>query len=437
MAIAPEKILSDLIRIDSSNPPGNETAVALYLKQLFEEAGVQGEIIEPEEGRGSFIVRLGSSPGSNSGSKKLLYLSHADVVPVGEDWDFEPFSGKIDNELIYGRGALDCKDLMAAQVSAALQLIDEKVPLKGELIIAATADEEKGGRLGIGYLLENHPSKIEADYAVNEGADHPIKLNDKLIYFLQVGEKGTAWCTLKARGTAGHGALPGLADNAVVKMARAVSRLNNYRSEVILIPEVEKLLRNLAELCGITVESLGPDEVDNLLEEMPLELAFLESLRSMTRMTVSPNTIRGGSKTNIVPDYCEADVDIRIMPGQDLAYVEKELRLIINKDIEIDFNEYRSPTFSSAEDPFYRLMQEITIDQAGDDAICLPVVSAGSTDSKFLRSSGLPSYGIAHMAPGFDEQIRKTIHGRNERTDVASLQLKTAFLKKLACRYLS
>ncbi len=431
MSTSPEKILSDLIQIDSTNPPGNETAVAQYLKKLFEDAGLKGEIIEPEKGRGSFLLRIGT------GSKKLLFISHSDVVPVGDGWDFEPFSGKIKNGVVHGRGALDCKDLMTAQVSAALQLIKEKVPLKGELIIAATADEEKGGRLGADYLIKNFPDKVIADYALNEGADQPIVLNGKMLYFLQIGEKGTAWCKLKAHGKAGHGSIPTLADNAVVKMAKAVSRLHNYRAEVVLVPEVEKLLRNLAGLCRIGVSELGPNQVDSLLEELPLEKAFVEALRSMTRMTVSPNLIKGGTKTNIVPDYCEADIDIRILPGQDLEYVEKELRLVISKEIEIEFNEYQAPTFSNSEEPFYKLMEEITLELAGNDAVCLPVISAGSTDSKFLRAAGIPSYGIGHMAKGFDQQARTTVHGKNERIDVASLHLKTAFLRELARRYLS
>lgn len=430
MALPPEKILSDLIRIDSSNPPGNETEVALYLRDLFEKAGVTVEVIEPEKERGSLLARIGS------GSKKLLYLSHSDVVPVGEGWDFEPFSGEIRDGFIHGRGALDCKDLMAAQVSAALQLIEEGAALRGELIIAATADEEMGGRLGAGYLTDKFTDLVDADYAINEGADHPIVLNGRMLYFLQVGEKGTAWCRLKAHGTSGHGSIPTLADNAVVKISRAVSRLNNYRAEVVLIPEVEKLLGNLAELCSIKIDSLGPDQVDALLEELPLEKSFVESLRSMTRMTVSPNMISGGTKTNIVPDYCEADIDIRIMPGQDCDYVESELRLIISRDIEIEFTEYRAPTFSSSQKPFYKLMEEVTLEVAGSNSLCLPIISAGSTDSKFIRGTGIPAYGIGHMAEGFDPQARTTVHGRNERIDIASLHLKTAFLKELARRYL-
>ncbi len=431
MTITPEKLLSDLIKINTVNPPGNETAAAEYLKNLLQAAGVETEIVEPEPGRGTIIARIGQ------GSKKLLYVSHLDVVPVGGDWDFEPFSGEIKNNVIYGRGALDCKDLTAAQVVAALELLAEGVPLNGELIIAAMADEEKGGNLGADYLINREPGKIKADYAVNEGADQPIPINGKLAYFIQVGEKGTAWCTLKAHGIAGHGSIPTLAENAVVKMARAVSRLHNYRAEVVVVPEVEKLLKSLAELCNLELKSCSADDVDALLEQLPLEKAFVEALRSMTRMTVSPNQIRGGTKTNIVPDYCEADIDIRILPGQDCRYVEKELRMIIGKDIEIEFNQCKAPTFSSAEDPFYLLMEEITSGLTGNDTICLPVISSGSTDSKYLRGAGIPAYGIGLMADGFDQEARSTIHGRNERTDVASLRLKTDFLKELARRYLA
>ena len=431
MTISPEKLLSDLIKINTVNPPGNETAAADYLKKLFKEAGVESEIVEPEPGRGTFITRIGKGP------KKLLYVSHLDVVPVGDDWDFEPFSREIKDGVIYGRGALDCKDLTAAQVVAALELLAEGVPLKGELIIAAMADEEKGGVLGAEYLVNNFPEKIRADYAINEGAEQPIFQGGKMVYFFQVGEKGTAWCKLRAKGVAGHGSVPTLADNAVVKMAQAISKLHDYKPQVLLIPEVEKLIGQLAALC---IEhcpgSPKPEEVDALFEQMGMNRAFTETLRCMTRMTVSPNIVQGGSKTNIVPDYCEAEVDIRILPGQDETYVEKELRLIIGKDIEIEFTESRAPTFSSSEEPFYKLMEEITLEMAGEDVVCLPAISTGSTDSKYLRAAGIPAYGIGHMDKSFDQEARSTIHGRNERTDVASLRLKTDFLKELARRYL-
>ena len=426
----PAAILSDLIKINTVNPPGNETAVARYLKQLFDSAGIPNEIIEPEEGRGSFIARLGSGP------KKLLYFAHADVVAAGDDWDFDPFSGEIKDGIIYGRGALDCKDLLAAEVSAALQLAATGKPLNGELIVVAAADEETGGSLGAKCLVENYREKLQADFAINEGAELPICMGNRMIYFLQVGEKGTAWCRLKARGVSCHGSVPSLGENAVLKLSRALAALGEYRPEIKLIPEVETLLRELARFRGLSYDP-ARDAVDSLIDRLDLERGFAETLRAMTRMTVSPNRVEGGLKTNIVPDRCVAELDIRILPGQDRAYVEGELRRLIGEEIEIEFMNYIAPTFSTSQSDYYRLLESLTLELAGREAVCLPYVSTGSTDSKYLRGAGIPAYGIGHMAAGFDQAVRTTLHGRNERTDVASLQLKTQFLFELARRYLS
>ena len=426
----PTAILSDLIKINTVNPPGNETAVARYLKQLFDSAGIPNEIIEPEEGRGSFIARLGSGP------KKLLYFAHADVVAAGDDWDFDPFSGEIKDGIIYGRGALDCKDLLAAEVSAALQLAATGKPLNGELIVVAAADEETGGSLGAKCLVENYREKLQADFAINEGAELPICMGNRMIYFLQVGEKGTAWCRLKARGVSCHGSVPSLGENAVLKLSRALAALGEYRPEIKLIPEVETLLRELARFRGLSYDP-ARDAVDSLIDRLDLERGFAETLRAMTRMTVSPNRVEGGLKTNIVPDRCVAELDIRILPGQDRAYVEGELRRLIGEEIEIEFMNYIAPTFSTSQSDYYRLLESLTLELAGREAVCLPYVSTGSTDSKYLRGAGIPAYGIGHMAAGFDQAVRTTLHGRNERTDVASLQLKTQFLFELARRYLS
>lgn len=428
--MTPEKVLSELIKINTANPPGNETAAARYLAGLLQEAGISCEIIEPVAGRGTLLARLGSGP------KKLLYMSHLDVVPAGDDWDFEPFSGKIRDGMVYGRGAIDCKDMATAGVCAALQLAKEGVSLNGELIIAATADEEQGGELGAGYLAANYPEKIQADFAINEGAPHPLPFNEKLIYFIQVGEKGTAWSRIKTRGVSCHGSTPTLGDNAVVKMSRAVTALADYQPEIVLVPELTALLKELARICGLEMEPT-PRNTDELLEKLNLGSAFTGMLRAMTRMTVSPNIIRGGIKTNMVPDSCEGELDIRVLPGQSADYVLQELFKLLGTGVETALTEYREPTFTSSQTEPYRLMAELTEELAGSDAVCLPIISTGSTDSKYLRDIGIPAYGIGHMDAGYDPDISSTMHGRNERTDVKSLYLKTRFLKELACRYLS
>lgn len=428
MIPAAEQMLSDLIRLNTVNPPGDEFKVARYLKELFAAQGIAHEIIESEEGRANFIARLGS------GTKRLLFLCHADVVPAGEGWDFDPFSGEIAAGMVYGRGALDCKGLMAAQIHAFLRLARETSSLNGTLIFAATADEERGGTHGVRYLLKNCPEKIQADFAVNEGGEGPRTINGRRIYFVQVGEKGTAWNRLQAAGRSCHGSVPTLGDNAVLKMARALSALGDYRPEIRLIPEVRFLLQELIRIKELE-EPVNESNVDALLDKFT-DRSFAETLRAMTRLTISPNTIAGGSKTNIVPDDCTANVDIRILPGQDRDYVLSEMRRCIGEGIAIEIGNYAPPTFSSSQSAHYQLITAATQELAGVETLCLPHISPGATDSRYLREAGIPAYGIGHMARDSDPDLGTTIHGKNERIDVASLYFRADFFMALARKYL-
>ena len=428
MIPAPERMLSDLIRLNTVNPPGNEIKVARYLQEIFTAAGAAHEIIESEKGRANFIARLGS------GTKKLLYLSHADVVPAGEGWEYAPFSGEIAKGMVWGRGALDCKGLIAAQAHAFLRLAQEASALNGTLIFAATADEERGGAHGVQFLLNNCPEKIQADFVVNEGGEGPRTINGQLVYFVQVGEKGTAWCKLKAAGHSCHGSLPNLGDNAVLKMARALTALENYQPEIIFIPEVRFLLQELLSLKGLD-EPLTAANADPLLDRFD-ERSLAETLRAMTRLTISPNVISGGSKTNIVPDSCTADVDIRILPGQDRDHILHVLRRLIGEELGIEIVNYIAPTFSPSQSASYQLIVEATQKLAGADVLCLPHISPGATDSRYLREAGIPAYGIGHMARGADPELGATIHGKNERIDLASLYFRSDFFLALARQYL-
>ncbi|MFQ6088171.1 MAG: ArgE/DapE family deacylase [Candidatus Methanofastidiosia archaeon] len=426
-----EKILSDLIKIKSVNPPGGEMEVAKYLQELFDREDIENEIIESDKDRGNFLAYLGD------GKKRLLLLSHTDVVPAEErSWDFDPFSGEIGDGFVYGRGALDCKDLVAAEANAMIQLKRKGIKLEGKLIFAATADEEKGGEIGVGYLVKNHLNKIKADFAINEGAGFPIQVNGKRIYLVQTGEKGIAWSKLKTKGKSVHGSMPSLGENAVVKMAEAVSKISKYQPEIVLIPEVKTLIESLAKLKGFSVE-VNPENVDLILSQFPKEKkVFTESLRAVTRMTLSPNIIKGGLKTNIVPDFCEAEVDIRVLPSQSEEFVKNELEKILGDDVEIEIPAYHKASNSPAGTSFYKLIEK-TIRELVPDVLCLPFYLTGATDSKFLRSKGIPSYGFSPASKDFDLNLIETIHGKNERIDIESLKLKTQFLERIAERYLS
>lgn len=422
-----QEILSKLIQIKSVNPPGGETEVAKYLKGLFDAAGIRNEIIESAPGRGNFFGYLGE------GTRRLVFLSHTDVVPVTPGWDVDPFSGLIKAGEVWGRGALDCKSLVAAGAWAMLELAQSRSPLKGQLVFAATADEEVGGTYGVKYLADHCPDKLRADFVVNEGAEAPLRVNGKLVYFIQTGEKGAAWTTLRSKGVSAHGSLPTLGDNAVVRMANVITRLAKHKPRIILIPEVKLLIQSLARLYGDDREVTNRS-VDGILEAIP-ERVFREYLRAITRMTISTNYVHGGIKTNIVPDSCSADVDIRVLPGQERDFVLKELKRYTNDNVEVEIPEFLGASFSPSDTEGYRLMCQ-TMKALLGDVICLPCMSSGATDSRFLRKIGIPSYGIAVMDRDFDPNLQLTVHGRNERVDIKSLTVQARFFVELARGYL-
>ncbi len=420
-----ENLLSDLIKIQSVNPPGGEMEVANYLKRLFDEYHIPNEIIADSSGRGNFIASIGE------GKKSMLFLSHVDVVPVSAGWDFAPFAGEIKDGFIYGRGALDCKGLTAVEACAAIQLA-QSGKLKGRLIFAATADEEAGGAHGVEYIVNNFKDKLMADFCVNEGGAAPLKVGNKVCHFIQAGEKGIAWWHMKTKGTSAHGSLPWLGDNAVVKMSRIITGLADYHPKVILIPEVKQLIQQIAGLKGVDISVTKA----NLPQIIPLlgDRIFSVYLTACTRMSVSPNMVHGGLKTNIVPDACEADLDTRLLPGQDKEYVLKEFSKILG-ETGVECTQYFEPTFSTSNSPYYRLMVDTLKDFVGDSPV-LPCISTGASDSRFLREAGMPCYGLNMMTLNIDPAMNESVHGKNEKVDTLSLKVKTDFLVRLAEKYL-
>ncbi len=420
-----EDILAALVRIQTVNPPGGETEVAKYLKRLFDQYGIINEIIEPSPGRASFLAHLGT------GEKRLLYLSHTDVVTAREGWSFDPFSGEIKDGFVFGRGAIDCKGLAAAEACAVIRLAQE-VNLKGRLIFAAAADEETLGPLGVDYILKNHGDKISADFAINEGGEAPAKIGQRTCHLIAAGEKGPVWTKLKVKGSAAHGARPMLGDNAIIKMTEVIRRISGYEPQIVLIPEVKKLFQALAKLANFSDE-ISEANVDPFIQGLK-NRSLAAYLSAITRMTVSPNMIQGGAKINIVPDSCEADIDIRVLPGQNKDYAIEKLRPLIGS-AEMEITQYTAPTVSTSDSPYYRLICDTLQKFVGDDLI-LPTICAGGTDSRLLRASGIPSYGINMLTLNHDPALRQSVHGKDEKIDIESLRLKTDFLVSLAKRYL-
>src|SRR4030042_917297 len=231
--------LSSLIRVNTTNPPGNETAAAEYTAKNLEKDDFKCEILESTPGRGSIITRL-----KGTGEKpSLLLLSHLDVVAANpKEWSVDPFDGVVKDGFIWGRGALDMKSLTALEVMVMKLLKRQNVKLKGDVILAATADEEKGGNLGAGWITQNHPEKLEADYVINEGGGLEIPIGGKNMFTIQTAEKGMLWFKIKAKGTPGHGSIPGAADNAIMRMNKVVTILTGHKARIVLIPTAREYI---------------------------------------------------------------------------------------------------------------------------------------------------------------------------------------------------
>ena len=291
------QLLSDLIRINTTNPPGNETAAAKYLVENLSLEDFNCELFESALGRGSVITRL-----KGTGEKpSLLLLSHLDVVAANADeWSVDPFGGLVKDGYVWGRGALDMKGMTAIEVMTLKLLKRNNVKLEGDVVLAATADEEQGGLAGVDYLLRSCPEKIFADYVLNEGGGSAFPTQNKNVYMVQTAEKGLLWLKVKVKGTPGHGSMPDLADNAIMRMNKVIEKLGNYRSQVLLVPTVTRFLNEVAREDANLQQPISrllanPELSDQVLDELAKTAkSFAEEIRSRIRMTITPTIIHGG-----------------------------------------------------------------------------------------------------------------------------------------------
>jgi acetylornithine deacetylase/succinyl-diaminopimelate desuccinylase-like protein len=437
-------LLSDLIQIDTTNPPGNETKAAEFLASYLEKAGFTCEISESRPGRGNIMTRL-----EGTGEKpSLLLLSHLDVVAANpKEWSVDPFGGVIKDGFVWGRGALDMKSMTAIEVMVMKLLKSRKIKLEGDIILAATADEEKGGEEGAGWLVRNHPEKIHADYVINEGGGLAMPMGARSMYTIQTAEKGILWFKIKAKGTPGHGSIPGAADNAILRMNMAINKLANYNSKITLVPTVKEYLASVAKgdktkrkvLTSILKKT---SSADKMLDELSKEDKFLaEEMRAKLRMTITPTIIHGGVKENIVPSECEAVFDCRVLPGQTpeeaLNTIKKLLRDLDLEKLEFEVIEANQPS----ESPLHTILYEQIVDVLKDfdpDCYVAPDMLTGGTDSRFFRKNGVVCYGFQPMRA--DEpysEIRKSIHGIDEKISINNLVFGTSVLFNVVEKFLT
>src|SRR5271157_1313443 len=235
-------LLSDLIHINTTNPPGNETQAATYIAEYLSKEGFKTEIIESAPRRGNVITRL-----KGTGDKpSLLLLSHLDVVAANpQEWTVDPFAGAVKDGYIYGRGAYDMKSMTAIEIMVIKLLNKNHVKLKGDVVLTGTPDEEQGGEEGAGYLLRKHKEKIWCPYVINEGGGLAFPSKKGYVFPVQTAEKGILWLRIKAKGTPGHGSTPNMADNAILRINSVIGKLGNYKPPTIYVPTLKKFLAEM------------------------------------------------------------------------------------------------------------------------------------------------------------------------------------------------
>jgi acetylornithine deacetylase/succinyl-diaminopimelate desuccinylase-like protein len=315
-------LLSRLIQVDTTNPPGNETAAAELLREYLEANGLRCELYARVPERANLVARI---PGRGDGPT-LLFLGHTDVVLADPaEWSVPPFSGEVRQNEVWGRGALDMKGHVAANAVAIASLAREGFEPAGDLIFAATADEEVGEDFGLSWLCSEHPDAIRCDYAVNEGGGDPLRVGGDAYWVVGTAEKLTAPFNIRVHGRSGHASMPGIADNALVKAARLVERIATYRHDAQIQVEVDVFLRT------VLGEVPSPDTVVARARELDATIA--ELIEPLLAPTFAPTMISASRKRNVIPALCEIVVDCRLLPGQTPAEIEPVVRRILGTDV--------------------------------------------------------------------------------------------------------
>jgi len=421
-------LLQRLLRVDTTNPPGNETAAAELLRDYLEDAGVSCELYAKIPERANLVARI---PGRGDGPT-LLFLSHTDVVLAdASEWSADPFGGELRDGEVWGRGALDMKGQVAAEAVAIASLAREGFEPAGDLIFCATADEEVGAGFGASWLCEEHGEAVRCDYLVNEGSGDRVDLGGNAFYLCSVSEKMSAPFRLRVHGRSGHASMPGIADNALVKAAPLIQALGAYRPEQQLIPEVAALLETVT---GTRPSS--PDEVPALAGGVaPLLAEMVEPLLSMT---LSPTMANASQKRNVIPATCDIVVDSRLLPGMTTDEQQAIVRDVLGEgDYEIESLESHGGTRCEIQTPLWDAVSS-WVESVDPGARPAPVCVAGFTDSHWFREAfGTVAYGFFPSRAMPIETAARLIHSADERVPVEDLELGVGFLRHCAQSLLS
>ena len=427
--------LADLIKINTTNPPGNEQLAAMYIAGILEKEGIKAEILDLTPGRSALVARLKSTAMADP-SKALLLVAHMDVVGVEKPkWTVDPFAAVEKDGYLYGRGAIDDKGMLAANLAAFIALKRANPRLNRDVIFLATADEEQFGDASVKILIAKYWDKFAAGFALNEGGEVLLK-NGKVQYVaVQASEKVPVNVTVIARGTSGHASMP-TKDNAVVHLAAAVAKIGNYSAPVHFTTIVRRYFEQLAAIeddeMAKWMRSLDASDRGEHAQRVISDANPLWN--SMLRDSIAPTMLTAGVRANVIPGEARANLNIRLLPGDTIDVLLAELQKLVNDpqirfEIQPDAGLAAPP--SSLENDFYATITKV----AGREfsGAVLPFQSTGATDSAQLRLHNVQSYGFLPF-PLTEEDLRR-MHGDDERIPLASFTKGVEVLARVIAEF--
>lgn len=415
----PVEILQNLIRFDTTNPPGNEAACVLYIEQLLSQAGLETRLLASAPERPNLLARL---PGKGEAPPVLLY-GHTDVVTTaGQSWKYPPFEGLVAEGCVWGRGALDMKGGLAMMIAALLRAVADGAPPPGDILFCAVVDEENMGTMGAKFLAERHAALFEGiRYALGEFGGFTFYFGGQRFYPIMVAEKQGCWMKAIVRGPAGHGSMP-LRGGAMAKAARVLQQLERRRLPVHITPPVRAMVEELASSipapAGFAVRQLLNPGLSNRLLDLLGERARV--FEPLLHNTVSPTMISASDKINVIPCEVTLGLDGRLLPGFGPDDMLRELRQVVGDEVEIEVIVYE-PGPAHLDMSFYSTLADVLreLDPQGKP---LPYLLSGVTDARFFSKLGIQTYGFLPMKlpPGFN--FSETIHAADERIPVEALE---------------
>lgn len=436
-------LLSRLIRADTSNPPGNDAPAAGVLEQYFSQNGVETTVIGELPELPNCVARL---PGEGHGPS-LLMLGHLDVVPAeAGEWALPPFSGLVKDGYVWGRGALDMKNQLAAQAVALVRLARRRRAgggaLRGDLVFAATADEETGERCGARWLLEHSPDLVRTDFVINEGGMDMYEVGDRRLYSIHAGEKGYAACRITIHGRGGHGSVPLHRDNAVQGLAQVIAALARYEPMVSTDRLPVSFIDRAVADPRLRARLKDPAAVHAALRDLALvNGAAAATIEPLLGLTFSPTIVHaGGDAVNVIPSHAEVTVDCRLLPGQTADDIRREITLALStveESWDMEMLNFMPGSESSPQTPLRKAITA-TMEELVPDAEVVCGHFSGFTDSAHFRSAfpDVVAYGFCPFVVENGSAIRQRLHGVDERITVRDLAFQARFSERLASKLL-